>query len=44
EKAQELLEDLELSSKKRGEVAIGWAIVAVATQLKALNKELRGRV
>lgn len=52
--AQKLLEDVQtegLGLHKREERAIGWAIVAVATQigrvatqLEVLNKEFKGRV
>lgn len=49
EKAQETLERFEKEiigegPSQTGEIAIGWAIIAVAEQLEALNKEFRGRV
>lgn len=50
ENAQELLKSLEGDYKQKGEVAIGWAIIEiasqigrVATQLGTLNKNLSER-
>ncbi len=50
-KAQELLSSAEGDFKQKGEAGVGWAIIAVATQigrvatqLEVLNKEFKGRV